>query len=355
VTSAFVSYAHEDQEFVLILVERLNEEEGLDIRYDQVVLHVGDSLIRAISREIAEGDFLIAVVSPSSVESEWCQTELALAKTQGINERRVKVLPVRLREVEMPAMLQDTFWADADRDDAATIALKLAASMRANLEGREADAERDAGAVEEREAESPRAEAADRAPLVAEIDEVADKVWDLLAQWELCKQGAPTVELTDKQRRLRWKFGLLPGDVQDTLPLIRNLSEAGWNDCFRVVAPRTAEPELQEELRAARTRLAEGLPLTSRWLIETSMGMADAGRRDAVSYLWRIRRGEDTKRIQVFISGTAMESANEYLPQEVAQAKETSGRSVVANLVGLDDPPEQVMVSTAGVSLTMPA
>jgi hypothetical protein len=63
--SAFISYAHDDQEFVLTLVERLNEEEGLDIRYDQVVLHIGDSLIRAISREIGEGDFLIAVVSPN--------------------------------------------------------------------------------------------------------------------------------------------------------------------------------------------------------------------------------------------------------------------------------------------------
>jgi hypothetical protein len=49
-----------------------------------------------------------------------------------------------------------------------------------------------------------------------------------------------------------------------------------------------------------------------------------------------------------------MESANEYLPREVAQARGTGGRGVVANLLGLDDPPAEVMVSTAGVSLTMP-
>jgi hypothetical protein len=36
VASAFISYAHEDQEFVLTLVERL-QDQGLDIRYDQVV------------------------------------------------------------------------------------------------------------------------------------------------------------------------------------------------------------------------------------------------------------------------------------------------------------------------------
>ncbi|TML04832.1 MAG: toll/interleukin-1 receptor domain-containing protein, partial [Actinobacteria bacterium] len=71
--AAFISYAHEDQEFVLALIERL-EAQGLNIRYDQVALHIGDSLIRAISQEITDGDFLIAVVSPESLRSEWCQT-----------------------------------------------------------------------------------------------------------------------------------------------------------------------------------------------------------------------------------------------------------------------------------------
>jgi predicted nucleotide-binding protein len=66
VASAFISYAHEDQEFMLALVEHL-QGQGLDIRYDQVVLNIGDSLIQKISREIADGDFLVAVVSPDSV------------------------------------------------------------------------------------------------------------------------------------------------------------------------------------------------------------------------------------------------------------------------------------------------
>jgi len=91
VASAFISYSHEDQEFVLVLVQHL-QRQGLEIRYDQVALHIGDSLIRAVSHEIAEGDFLIAVVSPTSANSEWCQKELSLAMTQGIAERRVKVL-----------------------------------------------------------------------------------------------------------------------------------------------------------------------------------------------------------------------------------------------------------------------
>jgi hypothetical protein len=42
VASAFISYAHEDQEFMLALVEPL-QAQGLDIRYDRVVLNIGDS------------------------------------------------------------------------------------------------------------------------------------------------------------------------------------------------------------------------------------------------------------------------------------------------------------------------
>jgi hypothetical protein len=49
-----------------------------------------------------------------------------------------------------------------------------------------------------------------------------------------------------------------------------------------------------------------------------------------------------------------MESSNDGLPQEVVAAKNTHGRSVLATLVALDDPPSQVMVTTAGISLTLP-
>jgi hypothetical protein len=45
---------------------------------------------------------------------------------------------------------------------------------------------------------------------------------------------------------------------------------------------------------------------------------------------------------------------NDHLPSDVARAKETNGRSVVATLLALDDPPSQVMATTAGISLTLP-
>jgi hypothetical protein len=351
--SAFISYAHEDQEYVLALVPQL-QAEGLDITYDRVALHIGDSLIRAISQEIADGDFLIAIVSPSSVDSEWCQTELALAKTQGVNEQRVKVLPVKYRGADMPSMLGDTFWGDADTDDVTTIARKLGAAMTAHIQGGTEEASAEAAEAVPHggsgHTERARADAS-----VDEVEAVADKVWDLLAQWDRCHMGAPTSELTDKQRRLRWLLESLPEVLQVGLPLVQRLSTATWDDYFRLVRPDDAEPDLREEMRSVRAQVEQGLPITRRWTVDVEvLRHGQASDRDAWVYVWTIRRDEEARTIGVYVSGPAMEIENEYLPQEVARAKETLGRSVVTGLLALDDPPRDVMVTTAGVSLSLP-
>ena len=278
--SAFISYAHEDQEFVLALVERL-QGQGLDVRYDQVVLQIGDSLIRTISQEITQGDFLIGVVSPDSVASEWCQTELALAMNQGINESRVKVLPVRFRGAQMPPMLQDAYWADADREDVETVARRLAAAIRANLEGREGDAEREAEAAEDAEGEPAHAEAPGDVG-VAQIEEVAQRSWDVFQAWVGVSGGGNVRDLDDPQRRLRWALDALPDRVRAALPLVAQLAASNWDEYFADAEPRLAEGEMRDELLAVRTRVAQGLPVVGRWLVVTDFGQVDAGSRDAV-------------------------------------------------------------------------
>src|SRR5262249_14722775 len=115
-----------------------------------------------------------------------------------------------------------------------------------------------------------------------------------------------------------------------------------------------AEQDIREELRSVRNQVAHGLPVTRRWTVLGDRGRGAPQRRDAVSYLWEIGRGDETRVIEVFISGTAMASANEHLPREVAQAKETNGRSVVVTFLALDDPPETPSVTTAGISDTLP-
>jgi hypothetical protein len=251
-------------------------------------------------------------------------------------------------------MLHDTFWGDADRDDVETLTRRLAAAMRAHLEGRDADAAREAEAAEAAEGGEPaHAEIAGDAA-VAQLDAVADKVWDVLAQWSQLWAGANLRDLADTQRRLRWALDILPERVRVGLPIVGQLADSGWDEFFADSDPDAVEPDIREELRSVRTQLAQGLSVTRRWVIDTNLGPVGAGDRDAVSFLWEVRRGEETRRVQVYISGTAWASANEHLPREVAQAKATNGRSGVVTLLALDDLPTEVSVTTAGISLTMP-
>jgi hypothetical protein len=142
--------------------------------------------------------------------------------------------------------------------------------------------------------------------------------------------------------------------VRAALPLVNELATSDWDQFFARADVAEAEREIREELRSARTRVAQGLPVVGRWMVTTDFGQVDSGGRDATAYLWGIQRGEETRMITVYISGTAMVTADHGLPQEVVAAKNTRGRSVLGTLVGLDDPPRHVMVTTAGISLTLP-
>jgi hypothetical protein len=177
----------------------------------------------------------------------------------------------------------------------------------------------------------------------------------LLAAWDGVSQGGNLRDIEDPQRRLRWALDGLPDRVRVGLPLIEQFANAEWkDDFFADNEPRDVERDLSEEMRSVRTQVAQGLPVTRRWTIDADLGQVDAFSRDAVVYLWQIRRGDETRRIQVFISGTALAVQNESLPRDVVEARQSNGRSVVVTLLALDDPPNKVMATTAGIRLTLP-
>jgi hypothetical protein len=56
----------------------------------------------------------------------------------------------------------------------------------------------------------------------------------------------------------------------------------------------------------------------------------------------------------VYISGTVIASDSEYLPRDVAQAKQTNGRSAVVKFLGRDEPPPELSVTTDGIDDRLP-
>jgi hypothetical protein len=94
--------------------------------------------------------------------------------------------------------------------------------------------------------------------------------------------------------------------------------------------------------------------VVARWRITAGPDEVPSGGRDANAYRLQIERGGESRAIVVYISGTAMASSNEHLSADVVAAKTTRGRTVVTNLLSVDEPPREVMVSTEGARWELP-
>lgn len=135
--SIFISYSHADKPVASAIASRLSEL-GAKVWIDEGELLVGDSIIERIATAIADVHFFVAIVSPNSVNSQWCQKELSLAITGSLSREGVKVLPLRLGDVEMPASLADTLHLPVDPDDPGAMADRLLRDAQTHLSQRPA-------------------------------------------------------------------------------------------------------------------------------------------------------------------------------------------------------------------------
>jgi len=130
--SVFISYSHADKAVAIAIAVRLVEL-GARVWIDEGELRVGDSIIERIGTAIAEVHFVVAIVSASSIGSQWCQKELSLAITGGLQREGVKVLPLRLGDVEMPPTLKDLLYLSIDPNDPAAVAPRLFQDAQAHM------------------------------------------------------------------------------------------------------------------------------------------------------------------------------------------------------------------------------
>lgn len=115
-SSAFLCHSSADKPFVRRLASDLILS-GARVWVDEAELLVGDKLLSRIASAIEDMEFLVAVLSPSSVNSPWVAKELELAMNAELQKRGVKVLPVVAAACPVPAFLKDTFFLKMDTDD----------------------------------------------------------------------------------------------------------------------------------------------------------------------------------------------------------------------------------------------
>jgi hypothetical protein len=109
--TVFLSHARADKSFASRLGRDLKSL-GFDVWLDEWEIRVGDSLIAAIEKGISDRTWMIVVLSPAALASNWVMKELRAGLVRETQKGTVFVLPVLYRETELPPFLQDKFYAD---------------------------------------------------------------------------------------------------------------------------------------------------------------------------------------------------------------------------------------------------
>ena len=112
----FLSHNHNDKPFVRKLARDL-ENHGVRYWLDEAEMKIGDSLIQKIREGIDSVDYFAVVLSPDSINAPWVVNELDVAMNYQISGKKIKVLPIMLKECEPPGFLIGKLYADFRNED----------------------------------------------------------------------------------------------------------------------------------------------------------------------------------------------------------------------------------------------
>jgi hypothetical protein len=100
----FLSHNHEDKPLVR-RIKRLLNNAGFETWIDEDEIKVGESLLHKIIDGIYNTEFLIAIISPNSINSHWVNFELEKAMYLEVVEKKLVILPIILSDCQVPRFL----------------------------------------------------------------------------------------------------------------------------------------------------------------------------------------------------------------------------------------------------------
>lgn len=113
----FISHSSKNKTVARRLAADLQAEQ-FDVWLDERKILVGDSLHREIEAGIRDCDYLILLISPESLQSEWVQEELNAIRAREKSSREVVLLPATLDEFDtrlLPPLLRDRKYASLSK------------------------------------------------------------------------------------------------------------------------------------------------------------------------------------------------------------------------------------------------
>lgn len=128
---AFLSHSAKDKPIIRQIAADLTAQ-GISVWLDEQRIRVGDSIPERIAQGLAESDFFLIALSEHSAASEWVKRELNQAMVKEVEKRRVVILPLKLSDCEIPAVIKDKRYADFSQSYKGGIT-ELVKSVKANL------------------------------------------------------------------------------------------------------------------------------------------------------------------------------------------------------------------------------
>jgi hypothetical protein len=111
VEKIFISYSRKDMDFARQLAGRL-EQAGFDVWWDITDLQGGEDWVRGIAAALETSQYVLVVLSPSSIKSEWVEREYIQALSL-----KKKVIPLMLEQCPVPFALHTLNYVDFTRAD----------------------------------------------------------------------------------------------------------------------------------------------------------------------------------------------------------------------------------------------
>lgn len=110
----FYSYSNKDQDWVNDkLVKELEEKHHFKGLMDSRDFIGGLSVVRNVERAVKRSKKTIAVLTPSYVDSKWCQYEAVHAMTTAMNDRLdAFLIPIMLEQCDVPEYMRNITYID---------------------------------------------------------------------------------------------------------------------------------------------------------------------------------------------------------------------------------------------------
>jgi hypothetical protein len=107
----FLSHTSADKQVARRLSLELAKA-GVDVWLDEWAIKVGESISRKIDDALQECRYLILLLSPNAVSSNWVEKEWRAAFWRETESGEVVVLPAMAEKCELPPLLRDKKYAD---------------------------------------------------------------------------------------------------------------------------------------------------------------------------------------------------------------------------------------------------